>query len=63
MAKRQVTVVINGEETVSEATGQADSALGGFAGKVPTWAKTIGLLTAAYQLVTAAIGAAKDYVL
>lgn len=63
MAKRQVTVVINGEETVSEATGQADSALGGFTSKIPTWAKTVGLLTAAYQLVTAAIGAAKDYVL
>ena len=63
MAKRKVTVVINGEEHVSEATNAAEASLGGFVGKIPGWAKAVGLLAAAYAVVSNAIGAVKDYVL
>jgi len=63
MAKKEVTVVINGEETVSEAASQADGALGGFISKIPGWAKGVALLAAAYQTVSAAVSAVKDFVL
>jgi hypothetical protein len=63
MAKRQVTVVINGEETVSEATDKAGGALGGLSSKIPGWTKSLALVTLAYQAVKTAISAATDYVL
>ncbi|MFN8995505.1 MAG: hypothetical protein ACK5X3_17825 [Pseudomonadota bacterium] len=63
MARREVTVVINGEETVSQATGAADGAMGGFIGKVPGWAKAIALVTAAFAAVGAVVMKVKDYVL
>ena len=62
-SKREVTVTINGKQTVSQATSQADSSLGGFVGKIPGWAKAVGLLAAAYTIVSNAIGAVKDMVL
>lgn len=62
MAQREVRVVINGKETVSTATNQADGAMGGFTSKIPGWAKTVGLLAAAYEIVTGAISRARDFV-
>jgi len=63
MAKRKVTVVINGEETVSEATDSAGGALEGLSSKIPGWTKSLALMTLAYQAVKTAISAATDYVL
>lgn len=63
MAKRQVTVVINGEETVSEATDKAGGALGGLSSKIPGWTKSLALMTLAYQAVKTAISAAKEFVM
>jgi hypothetical protein len=70
MSKRQVTVVINGEETVSDATQKAGGALGGFIGKMPDWVKGLAALKVAYDAITYAVGLvvgaitrAKDYVL
>jgi hypothetical protein len=62
MAEKQVTVVINGEEYVSKAAGEADTALGGFSNKIPGYAKTIAALTVAFQVVQAAIGKVRDVV-
>jgi hypothetical protein len=63
MAKREVTVVINGEETVGRATNEAGGALDGFAGKVPKWAAISAGLAAAFAVVSKAVGAMKDYVM
>lgn len=63
MAKREVTVVINGEETVGRATNEAGGALDGFAGKVPKWAAISAGLAAAFAVVSKAVGAMKDYVI
>jgi hypothetical protein len=70
MSKRKVTVVINGEETVSDATQKAGGALGGFIGKMPDWVKGLAALKVAYDAITYAVGLvvgaitrAKDYVL
>lgn len=63
MAKKEVTVVINGEETVSPAAEAADGALSGFAGKIPGWGKALAVLAVAYQAISSAVGAAKDFVL
>lgn len=62
MAKREVTVVINGEEYVSKATGEADAAMSGFAGKIPGYAKVIAGMAVAYQAVQAVIGKVRDVV-
>ncbi len=63
MAKKEIVVVINGEEYVSKAAGEADTALGGFTSKIPGWGKAIAVLAVAYQAVSAAVRAAKDFVL
>lgn len=63
MAKGEVTVVINGQETVSEATSSADASLGGFVGKIPGWGKAVAALAVAYHAIASAVGAAKDFVL
>lgn len=62
MAKREVTVVINGEEYVSKATGEADAALGGFSAKIPGYAKVVAGMAVAYQAVQAVIGKVRDVV-
>jgi hypothetical protein len=62
MAKKEVTVVINGEETVSPASKKADDALGGFSDKIPGYAKTVAGLTLAYGFVMKAIGKVRDVV-
>lgn len=63
MAKREVTVVINGEEYVSKAAGDAEGALGGFTSKIPVWAKTVAVMAVAFEAVSKAVGMAKDFVL
>ena len=63
MAKREVTVVINGEEYVSKAAASAETGLGGFTSKIPGWAKSVAVLTAAFAAVSAAVMAVKDFVL
>ena len=63
MAKREVTVTIAGEETVSTAANAAGGSLTGFAGKIPGWAAGLALLKVGYEAVAKAIAFAKDYVL
>lgn len=63
MAKREVTVTIAGEETVSTAADSAAGSLKGFAGKIPGWAAGLALLKVGYEAVAKAIAFAKDYVL
>jgi hypothetical protein len=63
MAKREVTVTIAGEETVSTAADSAGGSLSGFAGKIPGWAQGLALLKIGYEAVAKAIAFAKDYVL
>lgn len=63
MAKREVTVTIAGEETVSTAAESAGGSLSGFAGKIPGWAQGLALLKVGYEAVAKAIAFAKDYVL
>ena len=70
MAKREVTVVINGEEHVSEATEKAGRSMGKFIGNMPDWVKGLAAIKIAYEgikavigAVTAAIGMATTYVL
>jgi hypothetical protein len=63
MAKREVTVTIAGEETVSTAADAAGGSLSGFAGKIPGWAQGLALLKIGYEAVAKAIAFAKDYVL
>ncbi|WP_434480974.1 hypothetical protein [Gemmatimonas sp.] len=58
----KVTVTINGEEHVSEATDKADAALSGLSGKVPGYAKVVAGMAVAYQAVQAAIGKVRDVV-
>ena len=63
MAKREVTVTIAGEETVSTAADSAGGSLTGFAGKIPGWAAGLALLKVGYEAVAKAIAFAKDYVM
>lgn len=63
MAKREVTVTIAGEETVSTAANSAGGSLTGFAGKIPGWAAGLALLKVGYEAVARAIAFAKDYVM
>jgi hypothetical protein len=62
MAKREVTVVINGEEYVSKATGEADQALSGFSAKIPGYAKVVAGMAVAYQAVQMVVGKVRDVV-
>jgi len=62
MAKREVTVTIAGEETVSTAADAAGGSLSGFAGKIPGWAKGLAALKLGYEAIAKAISFAKDYV-
>lgn len=57
MAKREVTVVINGEEYVSKAAEQAAKGMDGFTGKVGGWFKSFVDLKAAWDLAVRAAGA------
>jgi uncharacterized protein YjbJ (UPF0337 family) len=63
MAKREVTVTIAGEETVSTAAESAGGSLTGFAGKIPGWAAGLALLKVGYEAIAKAIAFAKDYVM
>jgi hypothetical protein len=63
MAKREVTVTIAGEETVSTAADAAGGSLSGFAGKIPGWAQGLAALKLGYEAIAKAINFAKEYVL
>lgn len=63
MAKKEIVVVINGEEYVSAAADKADDALGSFTSKIPGWGKAVALLSAAYLGVREALVVVKEWVL
>lgn len=63
MAKREVTVTIAGEETVSTAADAAGGSLSGFAGKIPGWAQGLAALKLGYEAIAKAINFAKEYVI
>jgi hypothetical protein len=63
VAKREVTVTIAGEETVSTAADAAGGSLSGFAGKIPGWAQGLAALKLGYEAIAKAINFAKEYVI
>lgn len=63
MPKKEVSVTINGKETVSDASTAASGALGGFASKIPSWAAITAGLAAAFAAISSAVGKAKEFVL
>jgi hypothetical protein len=63
MAKKEVTVVINGEESVSAATESAGAGLTLFGKKIPFVLDATKLLEMGLSALKAAFGAAKDFVL
>lgn len=63
MAKREVTVTIAGEETVSTAANAASGSLTGFAGKIPGWMQGLAILKLGYEALGKALGLAKDFVM
>lgn len=63
MAQRQVTVVINGEEYVSQAAKEAEAGITLFGKKIPMVLDVTKLLELGLNALKAAFGAAKDFVL
>jgi hypothetical protein len=63
MAKKEVTVVINGQESVSTATESAGAGLTLFGKKIPFVIDATKLLEMGLSALKAAFGAAKDFVL
>lgn len=62
MAKREVTVVINGEEYVSKAADDAAEGMNRFTGKIGGWFKSFVDLKAAWDLAVKAAGFLKDQI-
>lgn len=56
MAKKEVTVVINGEEYVSKAAESAEQGMQGFFGKAKGWTKGFADIKAGWDLVSGAVG-------
>ena len=55
MAKREVTVVINGEEFVSKAAKDAEAGMDGFTGKIKGWTKGFADIKAGWDMVSGAV--------
>lgn len=63
MAKKEVVVVINGQETVSDAAESAGASLSVFGKKIPLFVDPVQLATKAVELLAKGIRAIKDYAL
>lgn len=60
---KEVKVVINGEEKVSEAASSAETGMMGFVNKIPGWAQAAAVLTVAWKAISTAVDLVSAYVM